>query len=352
MLRTEADLIRSLAGTWTLQEIQALIEEAGMAARDNGYDRIQDGKHRWKRRVRSVLANLQTAGKAQRLGNGTWVLEGSRQAPTRALLVLLGEPSEIELVLGDAAEILRRSGEQVDLIIADPPWGLRRQGDGGRMEHAYERDSELVLRGYADVPDDEYLEFTRVWVEAAASVLQEQGGYLAAITGPQRAARVQVAAEDAGLSFVNQVIVKRPFALRTTRRFAHAHTIVTILCTGPADSRTRYFACPTDLPKARSGADYPLDMWTDVAKYERQGLLRYDNALSPALVRRVMTALTPGGWRALVADPFLGSGTTAVVALQERRRFYGGDVNPESLRFSMGRILEEELRVDERLLLA
>jgi hypothetical protein len=39
----------------------------------------------------------------------------------------------------------------------------------------------------------------------------------------------------------------------------------------------------------------------------------------------------------------LGSGTTAVVCLREGRRFYGGDLNPEALRFAMARILDEEL---------
>lgn len=350
MLRTEADLIRSLEGTWTLAELHRLVEDAGIAGRDRGYDRIQDGKHRWKRRVRSTLQTLKKSGKAHRVGDGTWVLDGTPTRPVRALLVICGEPTEIELVLGEAEEILRRCEEPIDLILADSPWALERGADEGRIEHAYVRDSTKVIAGYCEVPEDEYQEFTYRWVTAAAGALQSRGGYLAAVTGPQQSARIQVAAEDAGLNFVNQIVSKRPFSFCTTRQFSHAHVVVTVLCTGPAESKTRYFACPPDLPKAQSGRDYPLDIWTDVPKYERQGLLRYDNALPPTLVRRVVKAFTPAG--ALVADPFLGSGTTAVVALTERRRFYGGDLNPEALRFTMGRIIEEELGVGERLPLA
>jgi hypothetical protein len=58
------------------------------------------------------------------------------------------------------------------------------------------------------------------------------------------------------------------------------------LTAGPRDSPARFFAPPPDVPKAASGLDYPLDWWTDIAKSERRGLRRYDNALPPALIRR------------------------------------------------------------------
>lgn len=44
--------------------------------------------------------------------------------------------------------------------------------------------------------------------------------------------------------------------------------------------------------------------------------------------------LTPS----LILDPFMGSGTVAVVALKEQRDFYGIELNPESQQFAMERI--------------
>ena len=99
------------------------------------------------------------------------------------------------------------------------------------------------------------------------------------------------------------------------------------------------FHLPPEMPRGRTGHVYAADVWTDVPEERRPGLLRYDNALSPALVSRVIRSTTNLG--DLVADPFLGSGTTAVACLLDRRRFYGGDVNPESLRFTMARVLAE-----------
>lgn len=40
----------------------------------------------------------------------------------------------------------------------------------------------------------------------------------------------------------------------------------------------------------------------------------------------------------LILDPFMGSGTVAVVALKEQRDFYGIELNPESQKFAMERI--------------
>lgn len=344
MLRTEADVIRTLAtGTYSIDQLYAQAEAAGGADRDDGAAVIHGrSDQRYKRRVRGALQHMKRSGRAQPMGDGMWYIEGTADKPRRALLLLLdGEPSEIELVLGDAAEILRRADEPIDLIVADPPYALDRGGAGDPTKRVYARNGDMVVDGYQDVPAGEYTEFTHRWIEAAAGALRENGGYLAVITGPQQAAWVQVAAEEVGLTYVNQVVAKRVFSLRTTRRLSHAHFVITLMCTGPLDSAHRYYVCPDDLPKAQSGAAYGLDWWDDIPKYERRGLVKYDNALPPKLVRRVVEATTPGEWQALVADPFLGSGTTAKVCLEGRRRFYGGDVNTESLRFTMARLLAE-----------
>lgn len=352
-LRTERDVIEALAGrSFTMDELYAACREAGVHERDNGLDPIvgHGSDQVFKRRCRSILQTMRRTGRAQRVADAAWVIEGTRAAPRRALLVICGEASQLELVLADAAQLLGDLDEPVDLIVADAPWGLGRPSVGDptdRIEHAYVRDSTKVVPGYVDVPADEYAEFTARWIGAAAEALRP-GAYLSVVTGPSGAARVQVAAEDAGLTFVNQLVARRPFAMRTTRRFAHAHTVVTVLCSGSVTSRRRFFATPEDLPKARKGTDYPLDFWEDMPKpAERQGLLRYDNTLPELLVQRLVHSLTPGpenggeAWQSLVVDPFLGGGTSAFVAHRERRRFVGGDLNPHSLRYVMARMVTD-----------
>jgi hypothetical protein len=358
MLRTEADVVATLQGrTLTLEELYDACRDAGVTGRDRGHDVIHGrNDRRWQRRVRGHLQQLRRRGQAHRVAAGTWVLNGTRVHPLGALLVVVpGELGQVELVLGDAAELLRRltgDGCATDLIVADPPWQLQRQlsGDpvGDRSERFYARDPSRVVNGYVEVDPGAYREFTLRWVAAAAGLLAANpGSYLAAITGPQQAARVQVAAEDAGLQFVNQLVVRRAFALPTSRRFSHAHTVVSVLSSGA--SRQRFFATPPDLPKSAAGNDYPLDVWCDVPKHERRGLLRYDNMLAPQLVARLLWAYTPGPgnggqpWSSQVVDPFVGGGTTLVTSLAMQRRFVGGDLNPQALRFALARSCAEPL---------
>lgn len=344
-LRTEADLLRTLeSGTYTVSDLYRRAERAGLADRPGGRKVIQDGKEQYKRRVRSALQHLKRQGKARRRDGGEagWVIEGTTARPRRALFVWLpSDPSQVELVLGKAAEVLAQADEPIDLIVADPPWALGRARAGSGYQRTYRRNHDQVVGGYVEVDESEYADFTAEWVAAAAAALRP-GGYLAVVTGGQQAARVQVVAEDvAGLTYVNSIAAKRWFGMYTTRRFVHQHNRITLMTKGPLDSARRVFYRPDEMPRGRGGHIYATDVWDDLPEERRSGLLRYDNALHPALVSRVVRSTTNRG--DLVADPFLGSGTTAVACLQDGRRFYGGDVNPNSLRFAMGRILAEVL---------
>jgi hypothetical protein len=225
-LRTEADLLRTLeAGVYSLPELYRLAVDAGLAERPGGRQVIQDRQEQYKRRVRSALQALKRAGRARPAGGGAgWLIEGSTVRPRRALLVWLPvDPSQVELVLGAAADVLARADEPIDLIVADPPWALGRGDIGSAYRRTYGRDHDQVVSGYVEVDPSEYSDFTATWIAAAGAALRP-GGYLAVITGAQQAARVQVVAEDAaGLTYVNSIAVARRFGLYSTRRFVHQH---------------------------------------------------------------------------------------------------------------------------------
>lgn len=343
-LRTEADLLRTLEhGCYTVPELYRLAEDAGLADRPGARTIIQDGQQQYKRRVRSALQSLKRQGRAHPAGErAAWLINGCTGRPRRALLVWLPrEPSQVELVLGEAADVLAQADEPIDLIVADPPWALGRGDQRSAYQRTYGRNHGQVMPGYIDVDPAEYADFTAHWIAAAGHALRP-GGYLAVVTGAQQAARVQVAAEDvAGLTYVNSIAVTRTFGLFATRRFVHQHHRVTLMTRGTLNSSLRVFHRPEEMPRGRTGQIYAVDVWTDIPEQRRRGLLRYDNALAHALISRVIRATTDEYH--LVADPFLGSGATAVACLTTRRRFYGGDANAESLRFAMARILAETI---------
>lgn len=342
-LRTEADLLRTLeAGTYTVQDLYRRAEAAGLADRPDGRKVIRDGQRKYQHRVRSALQTLRRQGRARRVdgGEAAWLIEGTTAAPRRALFVWLpSDPSQIELVLGKAADVLRQAGEPIDLIVADPPWALGRDKAGSAYRRVYGRNHDQVVDGYVDVDPAEYADFTAEWVTAAAEVLRP-GGHLAVVTGPQQAARVQTVAEDvAGLTYVNSIVVPRRFGVYTTRKFVHQHYRITLLTRGKLESRRRVFHRPEEMPRGRNGEIYAVDVWDGMPEERRNGKLRYDNMLHPEVPSRVIRSTTNAG--DLVADPFNGGGSTLVACLMTGRRFFGGDENPGSLRFTMGRVLAE-----------
>lgn len=340
-LRSEYDMIRALGGggAYTLPQLYRIAERTGLADRPGGRKRVEDGREQYKRRVRSALYSAHRAGWAPRDG-AAWLIEGSTDRPRRALFVWLpDDPSQLELVLGEAWDVLARCGEPIDLVLADPPWALNRNDtSNAAYQRTYQRNHGQVVTGYEEVDPAEYADFTHRWIESAAAAIRP-GGYLAVVTGPQQSARVQVAAEDAGLTYVNSLVWRRQFGLYSTRRFVHSHSRITLMTKGTLRSATRTFTRPEEMPRGRGGQIYAVDVWDDIAEERRPGRLRYDNMLPVPLVSRVIRATTEHD--DLVADPFIGGGSTPAACLSTGRRFYGGDKNPNSLRFSMARILAE-----------
>lgn len=349
MLTTEADVLRTLrTGTYTLQDLYDLCEQRTRTGRDGGHDPVPGhaGDERWKHRVRGALANLQRAGRADRISRTTWAIQGTPRQPERLLLIIAGaSPREFELRLAAAADLLAQLDTPADLVLCDPPYGLGR-GTGQHYAdgNGYRRDHTRIVAGYHDIDPAEYEEFTRSWTRAAAAALRP-GGQLAVITGPQRAGIVQYAAEKADLTWVSTIAARREFPLATLRRPSCAHWAITVMCRGPVTSKRRVFTPPADQPAARSGHPYPLDWWDSNGRADRPGLLRYDNSLPLRLVQRVVTAFSAAGEH--VVDPFTGSGTTAVACWRTGRNFTGGDLNPEAIRFSAARLLDEHAWPDD-----
>ena len=58
-----------------------------------------------------------------------------------------------------------------------------------------------------------------------------------------------------------------------------------------------------------------------------------------SLATRILLAACPEG--GTVLDPFMGSGTTAVVAARNRRQFIGFDISPEYVDIANERVEKE-----------
>jgi DNA modification methylase len=199
------------------------------------------------------------------------------------------------LVCGDAADPVAYAkvldGEQADLLLTDPPYGVSYVGGT----------ADAMTIANDDLDPEDYEPFLATTLGAAAAVLKT-GAAFYVWHADLHAATVRVAAERAGLP-LRQVLVwvKSAFALgRADYHWQHEPCLYGWKPGAPHQwhgGRAQGTTLAFDRP-ARNG-DHPT--MKPVALFERL----------------ITNSCPPGG---LVLDPFAGSGTTLIAAEQAGRR--------------------------------
>lgn len=222
--------------------------------------------------------------------------------------------------------ISRVADASVDLIIADPPYGLGKD---------YGNDSDRL-------DAQEYLVWSRRWIDAVLPKLKENGSLYVFLTwqhSPEVFSYLKTK-----LAMVNEIIWDRrvPSMGGSTRKFSSVHDNIGFF----VKSRDYHFdldavRIPYDAEtkKARTRSIFvgkrwlevgynPKDVWS-VSRLHRQHAEREDHPTQKPLeiVERMVRASCPEG--GTVLDPFMGSGTSAVAALRHGRRFIGFELNPD-----------------------
>jgi len=240
---------------------------------------------------------------------------------------------DVRVFVGDCREVLPRltavASCKVDLIFADPPFNMNRGYDSW--------DDNL--------PVNEYLRFTYSWLDLCIAGLRG-GGSLWVNIPDDWAAEVVLFLKKRGLTMRNWCIWHYRFGQNTTERFINSkvHVLYFVKPGGIAtwngkevlelsDRATTYFD-PRTLSKKDGmppGMRVPLDVWYGQYFGRVQGNSKerrnyHDNQLPEAYLNRVIRcASNPGD---TVLDPFLGSGTTGVMAHSLKRKFIGVEFSP------------------------
>ena len=231
----------------------------------------------------------------------------------------------------------RVADASVDLVIADPPYGLGKD---------YGNDSDRL-------DAHEYLAWSRRWIDAVLPKLKPVGSLYVFLTW-QHSPEV-FSYFKTRLAMVNEIIWDRrvPSMGGSTRKFSSVHDNIGYF----VKSRDYYFnvdavRIPYDAEtkKARSRSIFvgkkwlevgynPKDVWS-VSRLHRQHAEREDHPTQKPLeiVERMVLASCPEG--GLVLDPFMGSGTSAVAAARNGRNFVGFELNPEYFKIVEKRVLE------------
>ena len=199
------------------------------------------------------------------------------------------------------------NSESVDLIIADPPFGL----DFSGKESIYNRNKNLVLFGYKDVDRNNYRKFSKEWISELPRLMKNTSSAII-ISGWTNLTDVLVAIEDSNLNLVNHIIWHYQFGVFTKRKFvtSHYHLLWVV-----KDIKKYFF---------NKIEHYPLDIWFIPREY-KNGLKKNGTKLPIGLVSRCIHYLSKPG--DLILDPFMGNGTTAISAKGNYRHFIGYEIN-------------------------
>lgn len=196
----------------------------------------------------------------------------------------------------------------VDLVIADPPFGIEFDGKSS----VYNRDEEHVVDGYEEI-DGSYMDFTGSWMAEIPRILKEHGSAYV-FSGWSNLESVLRAGRLAGLSVLNHIVWKYPFGVFTRKKFVTSHYHILLFVKNPQS----YFFNKIE--------HYPLDVWTIKRQY-RAGRAKNGTRLPLDVVMRCIDySSRPGD---LVLDPFMGNGTTAAACKASYRHYLGYEINDE-----------------------
>ncbi len=198
----------------------------------------------------------------------------------------------------------------IDLIIADPPFGISFDGKGSQ----YNRKSEFVVKGYSEITREDYFEFSKGWIKAIYPVLKETGSaYI--ISGWTNLKDILIAIDEAGFTTQNHIIWKYQFGVFTKRKFVTSHYHILFLVKNPK----KYFFNKVD--------HYPEDVW-EIKREYLPGEKKNSTKLPNELVEKLLKYSSKEN--DLVLDPFMGNGTTAVACIKLNRKYVGFEINPNA----------------------
>ena len=242
-----------------------------------------------------------------------------------------------KIINGDSlAELKKIPNESFDLIFADPPYNLQLKNELKRPD-----------RSKVDAVNDEwdkfksfksYDDFTFKWLSECKRVLKKDGT-IWVIGSYHNIFRVGSKIQDLGFWILNDVIWNKNNPMPNFRgsRFTNAHE--TLIWASKSEKSKYTFnyqslKCLNDDLQMRSTWNLPICNGNERLKYN--GKKVHSTQKPEALLHRII--LASSNKNDLILDPFLGSGTTAVVSKKLGRNYFGIEKEKKYFEASIKRI--------------
>ena len=252
-----------------------------------------------------------------------------------------------KILLGDSLEIMKTiPSKSVDLIFADPPYNLQ-------LKDTLYRPDQTAVEAVTQDWDKfntykEYDNFTEQWLKESKRILKK-GGALWVIGSYHNILRVGTSIQNHGFWILNDIIWHKTNPMPNFRgtRFTNAHETL-LWCTTSREAK--YTFNYQNLKELNDGKQMRSDWYIPICS-GKERLRENNNQRShptqkpEALMYRIILSSTNKG--DIILDPFLGSGTTAVVAKKLQRNFIGIEQDKEYVSLAKKRLKQTKVLNDE-----
>ncbi len=243
------------------------------------------------------------------------------------------------IIHGDCIKVLKvLPDKSIDMIFADPPYNLQ-------LRKHLKRPDNSTVSAVNDQWDkfssfNEYDNFTSSWLGEAKRVLKDNGT-IWVIGSYHNIFRVGYLLQDLGYWILNDVVWRKINPMPNFRgtRFTNAHETMIWASKNETSKYTfNYNAMKSLNGDLQMRSDWSLPICTGSERLKINGNKVHSTQKPEALLSRIIISSTHIGH--IVLDPFLGSGTTAVVAKRYGRNFIGIEKEIQYISAAQKRINE------------
>ncbi len=227
-----------------------------------------------------------------------------------------------KIINGNSLEIIKKIPDKTfDLVFADPPYNLQ-------IGKKLKRPDDSKVNGVNDKWDrfknfNDYDNFCKLWLTESKRVLKDSGA-IWVIGTYHNIFRLGYHIQNIGFWMLNDVIWKKNNPMPNFRgtRFTNAHET---LIWASKNKKSKYtfnyqsLKCLNDDLQMRS--DWTLPICRGNERIKKNGKKVHSTQKPESLLHRILLASTNKD--DFVFDPFLGTGTTAVVAKKLGRNYFG-----------------------------
>ena len=249
---------------------------------------------------------------------------------------------------GNSLEILKKIPDKTfDLVFADPPYNLQ-------IGKKLKRPDDSKVNGVNDKWDqfknfNDYDNFCKLWLTESKRVLKDNGS-IWVIGTYHNIFRLGYHIQNMEFWILNDVIWRKNNPMPNFRgtRFTNAHET---LIWASKNKKSKYtfnyqsLKCLNDDLQMRS--DWTLPICSGNERIKKNGKKVHSTQKPESLLHRILLASTNKG--DFVFDPFLGSGTTAVVAKKLGRNYFGIEREKKYFKTAKQR-LEKTIKMEDHYL--